>query len=118
MRHILKSSASIYESLASQFFRTTTEIQPGINAFDKSRFVMTLLAISGVIEILCSFRLALEGKTGNKIPNLLRLEFLQKFLANSFALSETEGNTSAPLNRGGIVDLPLLRTQLEIHEKS
>ena len=38
------------------------------------------------------------------------------FPANSFA--DTEGNTSGPLNRGGIADLPLLRTLLAIRQKS
>ena len=65
-----------------------------------------------VIEILCSFRLVLEGKTGKEIPESSRLEFLQKFLANNFALSEAEDSTSRPLNRGGIADLHLLRTLL------
>ena len=40
----------------------------------------------GVTGILCSFRLVLEGKTGNKIPELSRSEFLEKFSANNFAL--------------------------------
>ena len=35
-RHILKSSASIYESSGSQFFRTTTRIKPGPDTFDES----------------------------------------------------------------------------------
>ena len=47
-----------------------------------------------------------------------RLEFLEKFLANNFALSDAEDNTSGPLNRGGIADLPLLRTLLAIRQKS
>ena len=47
-----------------------------------------------------------------------RLEFLEKFLANNFALSDAEDNTSGPLNRGGIADLPLLTTLLAIHQKS
>ena len=34
------------------------------------------------------------------------------FSANNFALSEAEGNTSGVLNRGGIADLPFLRTLL------
>ena len=34
------------------------------------------------------------------------------FLGNNFALSDVEDNTSGPLNRGGISDLPLLRTIL------
>ena len=101
----MKSLASMYESSGSQFFRTTTGIQSGPDAFDDSRFVMTIL---GVTQILCSFRLVLEGKTGNEIPESSRFEFLKKFLANNFALSDAEDNTSSPLNRGGIADLPLL----------
>ena len=34
-RHILKSSASMYEISDSQFFRTNTGIQLGSDAFDK-----------------------------------------------------------------------------------
>ena len=79
---------------------------------------MTFLAILGVMEILCSFRLVLEGKTGKEIPESSRLEFLEKFSANNFALSDAEDNTSSPLNRGGIADLPLLRTLLAIRQKS
>ena len=71
-----------------------------------------------VTEILCSFRLVLEEKTGKEIPESSRLEFLEKFSANNFALSDAEDNTSGPLNRGGIADLPLLRTLLAIHQKS
>ena len=37
---------------------------------------------------------------------------LEKFLGNNFALPDAEDNTSGLLNRGGIVDLPLLRTLL------
>ena len=105
-RHILKSSASMFESSGSQFFRTTTAIQLGPDAFDESRFVMTFLTILGVAEILCSFRLVLEGKTGHEIPKLSRLEFLVKFLANTFALSDTEDHLL--LNRRVIADLPLV----------
>ena len=39
-------------------------------------------------------------------------------MANNFALSDAEDNTSSPLNRGGIADLPLLRTLLAICQKS
>ena len=70
------------------------------------------------MEILCSFRLVLEGKTGKEISESSRFEFLEKFLANNFALSDAEDNTSGPLNRGGIADLPLLRTLLAIRQKS
>ena len=90
----------------------------GPDAFGKSRFAMTFLTILEVTEILCIFRLVLEGKTGKVIPESSRLEFLEKFSANNFALSDAEDNTSEPLNRGGIADLPLLRTLLAIRQKS
>ena len=79
---------------------------------------MTFLTILAVIEISCSFRLVLEGKTGREIPESSGLEFLEKFFANNFALSEAEDNTSGSLNRKGIADLPLLRTLLAICQKS
>ena len=79
---------------------------------------MTFLTILGVTEVLCGFRLILEGQTGKEIPESSRLEFLVKFSANNFALSDAEDNTSRLLNRGGIADLPLLRTLLAIHQKS
>ena len=88
-RHILKSSASMYESSGSQFFRTTTGVQLRPDAFDESRFIMTFLTILGVIEILCRFRLVLEGRTGKEILESSRLEFSDfqiKFLANNFVL--------------------------------
>ena len=70
------------------------------------------------MEILCSFRLVLEGKIGKEILQSSRFEFLEKFLANNFALSDAEDNTSSPLNRGGVVDLPLSRTLSAIPQKS
>ena len=76
----MKSSASMWESSGSQFFRTTTRIQSGQDAFDKLRLIMTFLIIVGVTEI-CSFRLVIEGKTGKKITESSRLEFLEKFSA-------------------------------------
>ena len=75
---------------------------------------MTFLTIMGVTEILCRFRLVLEEKAGKEIPESSRLEFLEKFAANNFALPDPGGNTSRLLNRGGIADLPLLRTLLAI----
>ena len=93
-------------------------MQSGPDAFDKSRFIMTFLTILGVTEILCNFRLVLEGKTGKEIPESSRLELLEKFSANNFALSDAEDSTSGQLNRGGIADLPLLRTLLAICQKS
>ena len=74
---------------------------------------MTSLTILEITET-CSFRLVLEGKTGEKIPESSRLEFLEKFSANNFALSDGEENTSGLLNRAGVADLPLLRTLLAI----
>ena len=114
----LKISTSINKSSGSQFFRTATGIKSGPDAFDESRFVVTFLNIIVVKEIICNFKLVLEGKTGKEIPKSSRLEFLEKFLANNFALSDAEDNTSSSLNRGGIADLPLLRTLLAIHQKS
>ena len=108
----------MYESSGSQFFRTTNGKYSGPDAFDESRFVMTFLNILGIKKILCSFRLVLEGKTGKEIPESSRLEFLEKFLENNFTLSDEEDNTSVPLNRGSIADLPLLRTLVAIHQKS
>ena len=74
---------------------------------------MTFLTILEVTEI-CSFRLVLEGKAGKGIPKFSRLEFLQKFLANNFPISDAEDSTTEPLNRGGMEDLPLLRILLAI----
>ena len=60
------------------------------------------------MEIVCNFRLVLEGKTTKEISESSRLEFLEKLLANNFfALSDAEDNTSGPLNRGGIADLDI-----------
>ena len=79
---------------------------------------MNILTIVGVTEILCNFRLVLEGKTGKEIPESSRLEFLETFSANNFALSNAEENNFRPLNRGGLTDLPLLRVLSAIHQRS
>ena len=55
---------------------------------------------------------------GKEIPESSRLEFVEKFLGNNFVLSDADGNTSQPLNRGVIEDLPLLRTLLGICQNS
>ena len=60
---------------------------------------MTFLTNLGVTEILRSFILLREEKTGKEIPESSRLEFLVKFLAKDFALSDAEDNTFVPLNR-------------------
>ena len=108
----------MYDSSSSKLFGVATGIQSGPDAFDESRFVATFLTILGVTEILFSFRLVLEGKMGKEIPESSILEFLEEFLANNFALSDAEENTSGLLNRGGIADLPLLRTLSAFHPKS
>ena len=74
---------------SSQFFRTTTGIPSGPDAFEESRFVTTFLTILGVTEILCNF-----------------------------TLSDAEDNTSGLLNRGSIAELALLVTLLGIRQKS
>ena len=79
---------------------------------------MNFLTMVGVMEILHNLRLILQGRTVKELPESSRLEFLEKFLRNNFALSDVEGNTSRLLNRGGIADLPLLRTLLAIRKKS
>ena len=77
---------------------------------------MTFLTILEVTEILCSFKLVLEGNTGKEIPESSRLEFLEMFSAKNFTLSGAEDNTSRPLARAGIADFPLLRTLSEIRQ--
>ena len=57
-------------------------------------------------------------KKSKEILESSRLEFLEKYLANSFALSNAKDNTFMSLNRGGIADLHLLRTLLAIRQKS
>ena len=64
-------------------------IHSGSDAFDESSFVMTFLTIFKVTEILRSFRLVLEGKSGKESSIL---EFLEMFLANNFASSDAENN--------------------------
>ena len=56
------------------------------------------------------FQISSGKKRGKEIPESSMLEFLEKFLANNFSL-DAEDNIRELLNRGGISDLPLLRTQ-------
>ena len=77
---------------------------------------MTFLSILGVMETLCNFRLVIGRKTGKEISEPSRLEFLEKFSVKHFAVSDAENNTSGPLHRGGIGDLPLLRTLIAIRQ--
>ena len=86
--------------------------------FVKSRLVMTFLTKLEVTWILCCFRFVLEGKSAKEIPKSSRFEFLETFFTNKFAFSVAEDNTCGPLNRGGIVDLPLLTGLVSICQKS
>ena len=61
---------------------------------------------------------ARENRQRDQDYSSLRLEFLEKFLTNKFALSDAEGNTSRSLKRVGIADFPLLNTLLAICQKS
>ena len=78
------SSASIYESSGSQFFRITTGIRSGSDAFDNSSLVMAFWTNLRVTEILCRFILVLERKAGKEIPESSRLDFSEKFSASNF----------------------------------
>ena len=49
---------------------------------------------------------------------MIKIRVLTKVSANNFSLSDAEDNTPAPLNRGGIEDLQLLRRILAIRQKS
>ena len=66
-RHSLQSSANMEKSSGSQFFGRVTGIQSGSGTFDEFRFIIIFLTILGVIEILCTFKIVLEGEAGNKI---------------------------------------------------
>ena len=74
----------MYERSVSYFYRTANEIQSGPDAFNESRFAMTLLTILGVTEVLCKFRLVLGGKTGKEVLESSRLEFLEFFFSTQF----------------------------------
>ena len=78
---------------------------------------MTFLTIVGVTEILCSFRLVLEGKTSKEIPESSRLEFLEKFSANNFALSDAEDNISGSLDRGGVANISFVESTISSSSK-
>ena len=93
VRHILKISATMSKSLGSHFFRTNTTIQS--DTFEKSRLVITCLTNWRVTWTSYSFRVVLEGKVGKEILESSRLEFLEKFFANSLTLSKAEDNTSS-----------------------
>ena len=84
-RLLEKLIEELWENSDSQFFRLAT-VQSGPDAFDKPRFIMTFLTTFQVTEILCSFKLVLAAKTGKEILESSRLEFLEKFPADNYAL--------------------------------
>ena len=73
---------------------------------------MTFLTNLGVTEV-CSFRLVLERKASREKIESSKLEFVETY----FALLDAEGNTLMSLSRGGVADLPLLRTLSAIRQK-
>ena len=64
------------------------------------------------------FQISPRREKSKEIPETSRLEFLEKFLANNFTLSDAEDNAYSLRKKGGIADLLLLRTLLAIHQKS
>ena len=79
---------------------------------------MIILNILEVKDILSNTKLVIDKNACKKKPESLRLEFLKTILANTFALSDAEDITSGPSNRGGITDLPFLKTLFTILQKS
>ena len=63
------------------------------------------------------FPIRSRRKKGKDIPESSRLEFVEMFSAKHFALPDPEDNTSWPLKRGGLADLPFLRKLLVIRQK-
>ena len=96
----------MYESSSSQLFRTTTGIQSGPDTFGKSMFAMTFKNHIGSYRNIMQFQISPKRENSKEIPKSSRLEFLEKFSANNFVLSDAEDNTSRLLNRDGIADLP------------
>ena len=70
--------------------------------FEKPRLVAIFLTNLGVTGRICSFRLVLKGKPSKEIPESSRLEFLEKFSVNNFALSNADDKISGPLNREAV----------------
>ena len=79
---------------------------------------MTFLTNSDVTEILYIFGLVPKGKAGKEIYESSKLEFLEKFSENNFALSDAEEKILGQSTRGGTADLLLLRTLSAIRLKS
>ena len=74
----------VHRSLESPLEYNQDQIKSN-TIIDESRLTLTFLTILGVIEILCSFRLVLERKTGKVTSESSKLGLLEKFLVNNFA---------------------------------
>ena len=81
---------------------------------------MTFLTILGVTEILCGFRLVLEGKACNEIPESSRLKFLEKsaLFVQTTLLYKMQKTTPLGQRIEEIEDLALSGTLLAICKKS
>ena len=64
----MKRSANMHKNYDSQLFRINIRIPSGLDPLKESRSVMSISLLLVVNEILCSFRLALEGKASKEIP--------------------------------------------------
>ena len=74
----------VHRSLESPLEYNQDQIKSN-TIIDELRLTLTFLTILGVIEILCSFRLVLERKTGKVTSESSKLGLLEKFLVNNFA---------------------------------
>ena len=76
---------------------------------------MTILTILGITEILYSFELVLEGKTGKEVPESSRLEFLEKKYSKHFYFNINKGqNKSIQPRRTLEMDEPLSKSSWQI----
>ena len=101
----------MYDSSGLEFFRTTTGIQLDQTSLMNQGSYYHFNHLRSYINII-QFRLVLEGKAGKERLKSPRSEFLEKFLANNFALSDAEGHILGSLNRGGITDLPFVENTM------
>ena len=97
-RHI--TLATIYKISGSHFFTATTEIHSKPDFLDESRLVIIFLTNFGVREILCNFRLVIEGTGGKEVHESSKPEF-----SSNLILLDPEVKTSKLLNRANITDL-------------
>ena len=63
------------------------------------------------------FQISSKRENRQRDTRVIKIRVLRKVFSKYFALSDAKDNTSGPLNRGGIPDLPLLRILLAICQK-